>query len=252
MWITPTTHPSNILQQEALRCLAESHENNERSGAIILPTGSGKTRVAVTDTHRQNLSTIVYTAHTHEILEDAEREFLRHFPAADVSRFVKPPTTETLKRVNLISIQTLSRNLNAFEGVAVDYMVVDEFHHAAAKSYRNSIVKIAPNFLLGLTATPFRSDQQDVLKLCNNNVLISYDLKDGINLGILSPYHYFGYFDDIDYSKIQHNGIRYDIRDLERKLLVPERHRAIVEKWKEKAEGKATIAFCCSHQHARE
>jgi superfamily II DNA or RNA helicase len=70
-------------------------------------------------------------------------------------------------------------------------------------------------------------------------------------MGILSPYHYFGCIDDIDYSKVAHNGIRYDIKDLERALIIPERDRAIIAKWRERAEGKPTLAFCCSHEHAK-
>ena len=75
-------------------------------------------------------------------------------------------------------------------------------------------------------------------------------MREGIELGILCPYHYFGCFDDIDYSNIRHNGVRYDIRDLERALIIPERDAAIISKWREKAEGKPTLAFCCSHRHA--
>ena len=64
------------------------------------------------------------------------------------------------------------------------------------------------------------------------------------------PVYYFGCFDDIDYSNIRHNGVRYDIRDLERALIIPERDAAIISKWREKAEGKPTLAFCFSHLHA--
>ena len=128
---------------------------------------------------------------------------------------------------------------------------VDEFHHAAARSYRRSVDALQPEFLLGLTATPFRGDQQDVLELCNNNVVVDYDLRQGIEFGVLSPYHYFGCFDDIDYTDIRHNGTRYDVRDLERALVIPERDQAIIERWNEKALGKPTIAFCCSQTHAQ-
>ena len=75
-------------------------------------------------------------------------------------------------------------------------------------------------------------------------------MRAGIELGILCPYHYFGCFDDVDYSGIRHNGVRYDARDLERALIVPERDVAIIGKWREKAENKPTLAFCCSHLHA--
>jgi len=155
-----------------------------------------------------------------------------------------------LRRINLITIQSLVRNLEVFDGRQIDYMVVDEFHHAAAQSYRRSVDALQPSFLLGLTATPFRGDQQDVLELCDNNVIVSYELRQGIEFGVLSPYHYFGCFDDIDYTSIRHNGVRYDVSDLERALIIPERNEAVIAKWREKSDEKPTLAFCCSHSHA--
>ena len=89
------------------------------------------------------------------------------------------------------------------------------------------------------------------MKLCNDNVLVDYGLRDGIEFGVLCPYHYFGCFDDVDYSNIRRNGLQYDVRDLERALIIPERDAAIISKWIDKAEGKPTLAFCCSHIHAR-
>ncbi len=227
-----------------------THELDQPSGVLILPTGSGKTRVAVLDVIRSDFECVVYTAHSHEILEAAEDEFLKEIPRERIARFNDRPTKERLRSVNLITIQTLARNLEAFENRTVDYLVVDEFHHAAARSYRRAVESLNPSFLLGLTATPFRGDQQDVLELCNNNVIVDYDLRQGIELGVLSPYHYFGCFDDVDYTNIRHNGTRYEVGDLERALIIPERDEAIIRKWNEKAEGKPTIAFCCSHRHA--
>ncbi|MBM3162399.1 MAG: DEAD/DEAH box helicase [Chlorobi bacterium] len=247
---SPTNRTSNILQQAALHELRVTHELNQPSGAVILPTGSGKTRVAVLDIVRSNSKCVVYTAHSHEILESAEEEFLKEIPKEHVIRFSNRPSAECLCRINLLTIQTLARNLEIFRNKTVDYFVVDEFHHAVAKSYRSALNILSPVFLLGLTATPFRGDQQDVLELCNNNVIVDYDLRQGIEFGVLSPYHYFGCFDDVDYSNIRHNGIRYEIRDLERALIIPERDQSIIRKWREKAEGKPTIAFCCSQRHA--
>lgn len=247
---SPKTRTSNILQQEALSELSASHALGHKAGAVILPTGAGKTRVAVVDVRRRDPDTCIYIAHSHEILEDAENEFLRNFSQEGVHRFRSRPYSAQLKKINLITIQTLSRNLEVFKNRRVDYLIVDEFHHAAARSYRAAIRTLSPKFLLGLTATPFRGDRQDVLQICDENVIVCYEMRAGIELGILCPYHYFGCFDDIDYSNIRHNGVRYDVRDLERALIIPARDAAILGKWREKAEGKPTIAFCCSHRHA--
>jgi len=248
---SPKTRTSNVLQHEALRELAATHKLGQPAGAVILPTGAGKTSVAAIDIRRCDPDLCLYVAHSHEILQDAETEFLREFPRESVIRFQNRPRPEDLRKVNLMTIQTLSRNLGIFGGRRVNYLVVDEFHHAAAKSYRTTIDVLQPEFLLGLTATPFRGDRQDVLQLCHDNVVASCELRQGIELGILCPYHYFGCFDDIDYSDIRHNGQRYDIHDLERALIIPARDEAIVAKWREKADGKPTLAFCCSHRHAK-
>jgi len=247
---SPKTRTSNILQQEALSELSASHTLKHKAGAVILPTGAGKTRIAAIDVSRCDPGLCLYVAHSHEILEDAEREILREIPREAVHRFQTRPTVQQLKKVNLITIQSLSRNLDVFNGKTVDYLIIDEFHHAAAKSYRSSIEALSPVFLLGLTATPFRGDRQDVLDICNENVIVCYEMRQGIELGILCPYHYFGCFDDIDYSNIRHNGICYDVRDLERALIIHERDDAIISKWRDKAEDKPTLAFCCSHRHA--
>jgi superfamily II DNA or RNA helicase len=248
---TPANRTSNILQQAALAELRATHDLRQPSGALILPTASGKTRVAVLDMLRCQTRLGVYVAHSHEILQSAEEEFLKELPLEEVIRFDGRPILDALRRINLITIQSLARNLDVFEGRQVDYMVVDEFHHAAAPSYRRSVDALQPSFLLGLTATPFRGDQQDVLELCDGNVIVSYELRQGIEFGVLSPYHYYGCFDDVDYSDIRHNGVRYDITDLERALIIPERNAAIIAKWREKSDGKPTLAFCCSHSHAQ-
>ncbi len=153
--------------------------------------------------------------------------------------------------VNIVTIKLLSNNLEKLVGQQIDYLVIDEFHHAAARSYRRVLKALQPAFLLGLTATPFRGDQQDILKLCNNTIIVSHALRFGIETGVLCPYHYFGCLDSVDYSQIEHNGISYNVRDLERALIIPERDEAIIRKWREKAEGKLTLAFCCSIEHAK-
>src|SRR6266849_9110164 len=98
----------------------------------------------------------------------------------------------------------------------------------------NRLLRDAP---LGLTATPYRGDHQNIIDLCDGNVITNLSLRSGIDQGILAPYHYYGCFDSIDYSRIKHNGINYDIRDLERRLVIPERDTAVVEKWSELAPG---------------
>jgi superfamily II DNA or RNA helicase len=76
-------------------------------------------------------------------------------------------------------------------------------------------------------------------------------LRTGIDNGILVPYHYHGCFDDVDYSRLKHFASGYSVKDLNRALIIPERDEAIIRKWCSMAENMATLAFCCSHQHAK-
>jgi len=247
---SPKTRIFNHLQIESLRALDECHEIGQSSGVVILPPGTGKTRIAAEDAKKFGAKRALYVAHTHEILDVAQSEFEAVFGGKNVCRHESARSLRSPARANLVTIQLLSRNLNSINLKGFDYVIVDEFHHAAAKSYRRMLQQTEQEFLLGLTATPFRGDRQDILELCGNNALVNFELRTAVESGILSPYHYFGCFDDIDYTKIRHNGVRYDVSDLEKALIVPERDAAIIETWRKRCEDSPTIAFCCSHKHA--
>ena len=248
---SPPKRLLNVLQQDSLKALTTAHDLRQRAGLIVLPTGTGKTRIAAEDAKRTAAKRVLYIGHTHEMLDVAKSEFEAAFSAPKVAIHIVGKTLDKPGSVNISTIQLLRHNLVRLKPGAFDYVIIDEFHHAAAKSYREVLDRLKPPFLLGLTATPYRGDRQDIAELCGHNVLVDFDLRSGIDMGILSPYHYFGCFDDIDYSKVVHNGVRYNIKDLERALIIPERDRAIIATWREHAEGKPTIAFCCSHEHAK-
>lgn len=248
---SPRNRILNLFQKESLKALADARTRRLHAGLVVLPPGSGKTRIAAEDVARSGVAHLLYVAHSSEILDVAQSEFEAVFGKEEVQRHDKWVTLSTPNRANLATIQLLSRHISRVVLDKYDYIVVDEFHHAAAPSYRKLLQSAAPKFLLGLTATPFRGDRQDIYQLCEGNVLVSFELRDGIDSGVLSPYHYFGCFDDVDYSKIKTRGSQYDVHDLERALIIPRRDRAIIEKWREKAPGKATVAFCCSHEHAK-
>jgi superfamily II DNA or RNA helicase len=247
---SPTKRILNVFQLDALEALKSAHLRAEPSGLIILPPGSGKTRIAAEDAFRIGSGHILYVAHTAEILDVAQSEFEAVFETVNVTRHRSWNSLSSPNRVNITTIQLISKHLNNLSLGEYDYVVIDEFHRAAAPSYRKMLERANPRFLLGLTATPFRGDRQDIYQLCAGNALTSFELRDGIDAGILSPYHYYGCFDDIDYANISRQHGQYNIRDLERSLVIPRRDRAIILKWKEKADQKATVAFCCTHEHA--
>ena len=238
------------LQEETLKALAISHGLGQSAGLVVLPPGSGKTRIAAQDAQAMESKRVLYVAHTHEILDVAEAEFGAVFDPARIDR-LEAVSCAAGSVVHLATIQLLTRHLDQIDRNAYDYVIVDEFHHAAARSYRQLLDTLRPRFLLGLTATPFRGDRQEIAELCDRNVVVNYELRSGIELGILTPYHYYGCFDDIDYSQIRRDQGGYSIRDLERALVIPERDAAIIAQWRKLAEGTATLAFCCSRRHAK-
>ena len=247
---SPKKRILNVLQEETLRELAIARGLKQSSGLVVLPPGSGKTRIAAQDAQAMESKRVLYIAHTHEILDVAQAEFGAVFGLERVER-LETVSNVGSSAVHLATVQLLSRHLYRIDPDAYDYVVLDEFHHAAARTYRQLLDTLRPRFLLGLTATPFRGDRQDIAELCGGNVVVNYELRSGIELGILTPYHYYGCFDDIDYSLISRTQGGYNIRDLERALVIPERDAAIIDQWRKLAEGTATLAFCCSHRHAK-
>ena len=246
---SPKKRILNVLQEDTLKELRVAHDLRQSAGLVVLPPGSGKTRIAARDAQATKSKRILYVAHTHEILDVAEAEFGAVFGRTNVRRLDAVSDVGSAA-IELSTVQLLGRHLDQIDQRTYDYVVVDEFHHAAARTYRQLLSAVRPEFLLGLTATPFRGDRQDIVKLCNDNVVVNYELRSGIEHGILSPYHYYGCFDDIDYSRIRRSHGGYHVRDLERALIIPERDAAVVAKWRELAEGTATLAFCCSRRHA--
>ena len=83
-----------------------------------------------------------------------------------------------------------------------NYVVIDEFHHAVNDQYRRIVEYFRPQFLLGLTATPERMDGKNIYEICDYNVPYEISLKDGINKGMLVPFHYYGIYDETDYTKL--------------------------------------------------
>ena len=147
------------------------------------------------------------------------------------------------------SIQTLSRraHLERFREDDFDYIVVDEFHHACRTTYRRLIDYFEPKFLLGLTATPERTDGGDLLALCNQNLVHECGLVPGIRRGLLSPFHYHGIADLADYPQIPWRSISEEV--LTSTVATHAWAENAFEQWELHA-GQRTVAFCVSQRHA--
>jgi len=240
----------NAIQLEALEALADSRQRGYRRGLVVLATGLGKTWLSAFDSQQMNAKRVLFVAHREEILKQAEETFIRIRPDVKVGRY-NGQKKELNVDMLFASVQTLGRtsHLNLFGREHFDYVVVDEFHHAAASTYRKLLVHFEPRFLLGLTATPERTDQSDILALCDDNLVYTKDLFHGIETKLLCPFTYFGVADEVNYQEITWRNGKFDPQQLENQLATNARARHNFKHWQEKHQSR-TLAFCISKKHA--
>ncbi len=243
----PLPEPRPI-QQEALRALSDTRLAGFRAGMVTMATGLGKTWLAAFDAHQAGASRVLFIAHREEILKQSRDVFRRVNPEATMGLYFggeKDPDADFV----FATVQTLSGRLEHFDANAFDYIVVDEFHHAAATTYRSVLDHFAPRFLLGLTATPERMDGADLLSLCADNLVFDCDLIEGIRRDELVPFRYWGVPDPVDFEPIPWRNGRFDPAALEAAIETQDRARAAFHEWQSRR-GTRTLAFCASKHHA--
>ena len=246
----PPPQPNRI-QEEALKALDQTRTQGYRRGLVVLATGLGKTWLAAFDARQMGAKTILFVAHREEILRQAASTFLRIQPHARAGYYMGAQRDEA---ANLLfaSVQTLGReeNLSKFEPTHFDYVVIDEFHHASAHTYRRLLRHFTPRFLLGLTATPDRTDQADILALCDDNLVHDTNLLIGIEQGFLVPFHYFGIYDErVNYTEIPWRNGKFDPTALSARVSTQERADHALRIWNLRGRDR-TLAFCVSMSHA--
>lgn len=236
------------VQKEALAALAITRDEGQQAGLVVMATGLGKTYLAAFDVVETGADRVLFIAHRDEILQQARDSFRHVMPDASMGLF-QGATRDTHAQMLFASIQSLRHHLRVFRRDEFDYIVVDEFHHAAASSYRKVLDHFEPRFLLGLTATPDRLDGASILTLCNDNLVYQCDLVEGIRRELLSTFIYHGLTDPTDYAAIPWRNGRFDPDELDNAVVTRERAQAIYDGWAERR-GSRTLAFCISTKHA--
>ena len=245
----PTAPPTpHEIQEEALAALSATREAGNRAGLVVLATGLGKTWLSAFDS--EPFGRVLFVAHREEILRQALATYRAIRPGDRLGLFTGK-SKDAHARVLFASIQTLARpeNLERFRPGAFDYIVIDEFHHADAQTYRRIIRHFEPAFLLGLTATPERTDGGDLLALCDENLVYRCDLGEGIRRDRLAPFHYFGVPDLVDYANIPWRSRRFDEAALTEAVETTARAQNALDQWHQHGRGR-TLAFCVSQRHA--
>jgi superfamily II DNA or RNA helicase/diadenosine tetraphosphate (Ap4A) HIT family hydrolase len=243
----------NEIQLEALDALKKTRRAGHTKGLVVLATGVGKTLLAAFDAKAMGSERVLFVAHREEILGQAKDNWQRVFPDKVVGTY-QGGTHERDADLLFASVQTLSRasHLSQFTPEHFDYIVIDEFHHAAASTYRKILGHFRPRFLLALTATPERMDGRSLLDLCGDNLVYRRDLVHGISRRLLVPFHYFGVKDDVDFEPIPWRSGKFDAAVLTTAVATEARaEHALAEYEKRAGSGiRRTLCFCCTVEHA--
>jgi len=236
-------------QQAALDNLQTMRDQGESIALLYHATGTGKTVTAVSDAKRLGKRTL-FLAHTKELITQAQHTFNDIWDKAETGLYVAEQKDNNAYVV-CSSIQSMARNLDVFKPDDFGYVIIDECHHGTAETYRKVLSYFKPEFTLGLTATPDRSDGESILEDFKN-VAHKLDLQQAVELGELVPIRCIRVKTNVDLSTVRINGVKYYAQDLESKLFVPERNKILAETYLNYVKGKKTVVFCASVRHATE
>ena len=236
-------------QQEATKNLQKMREDGKTIALLYHATGVGKTITAATDAKAVGGRTL-FLVNALKLASQAQETFAKVWPEATLGEYTGSQKDMT-QTVIFATVQSISKDLEKFSPTDFDYLIVDECHHAAANTYQKIFTYFHPKFILGLTATPERSDGEDMLELFQN-VAHKMDLKTAVERGILVPIRCIRVKTNIDLTDVRINGIKYNSQDLESKLFIPERNQLIVDTYLKYVNGKKTVIFCASVDHAAE
>ena len=236
-------------QQEATKNLQKMREDGKTIALLYHATSVGKTITAATDAKAVGGRTL-FLVNALKLASQAQETFAKVWPEATLGEYTGSQKDMT-QTVIFATVQSISKDLEKFSPTDFDYLIVDECHHAAANTYQKIFTYFHPKFILGLTATPERSDGEDMLELFQN-VAHKMDLKTAVERGILVPIRCVRVKTNIDLTDVRINGIKYNSQDLESKLFIPERNQLIVDTYLRYVNGKKTVIFCASVDHAAE
>ena len=236
-------------QQEATENLQKMREDGKTIALLYHATGVGKTITAATDAKAVGGRTL-FLVNALKLASQAKETFAKVWPEATLGEYTGSQKDMT-QTVIFATVQSISKDLEKFSPTDFDYLIVDECHHAAANTYQKIFAYFHPKFILGLTATPERSDGEDMLELFQN-VAHKMDLKTAVERGVLVPIRCIRVKTNIDLTDVRINGIKYNSQDLESKLFIPERNQLIVDIYLKYVNGKKTVIFCASVDHAAE
>ncbi|MCY3879085.1 MAG: DUF3427 domain-containing protein [Rhodobacteraceae bacterium] len=251
--VTPKPH-----QAVALEALEAERQRGHHRNLVVAATGTGKTWISAFDYKRLRQSrqceSLLFVAHRDEILRQSQQVFQLVLHEADFGeRLVGGETPQSFRHV-FASVQSLRNRIEVIDPDQFDMVIVDEFHHAAAKSYEQLLSRLKPKVLLGLTATPERADGLPILHWFDDRIASESRLWDALEQGLLCPFHYFGINDGTDLSAVGFERGRYNAGELDKLFtgdhIRARRIRQAVENYVTDPGQMRALGFCAGVEHA--
>jgi superfamily II DNA or RNA helicase len=256
--VEPWPHQREILE----KLDAERRRHNRWKNLVVAATGTGKTIVAALDYKRLRQEPtlgpdprLLFVAHRQEILKQSLSAFRQVLRSGDFGELYVAGDVPTAWRHVFGSVQSLSQmDLERLKPEAFDVVIVDEFHRAGAPTYKRLLGHLTPKVLLGLTATPERTDSEDILHYFDGHIAAEMRLWDALERSLVCPFHYFGVHDNSDLSSIRWTRQGYDVGQLEKvytgndarvSLVLQELHKKL-----KSIHAMRALGFCVSIAHA--
>ncbi|WBL20125.1 DUF3427 domain-containing protein [Citricoccus sp. NR2] len=254
--VRPYPHQTIMLEDLAAeRSIHDRHRN-----LLVAATGTGKTVIAALDYrnlevdlgHRPRL---LFVAHRQEILAQARRTYREVLADGGFGELLVDGQVPQRWDHVFASVQSLSaERLEALARDRFDVIVIDEFHHASAATYRRLLEHLEPRELLGLTATPERADGLNVRELFGGRIASELRLWDALEADILVPFHYFGIADTVQLDRVGWRHGTYDVSELSTLYTGDDaRVRLVVRELQDKVgdlSAMRALGFCVSVDHA--
>lgn len=232
-------------QTDYLEDLENDRKSGKRSALVVLPTGTGKTVIALEDMKKLSI-------------ENGKIKSLVLAPTLDLARQWEREARNYSNSIGDIEVKTYAGAARSYYQDMpdkYDYVVVDEAHHGVAPVLKKAIQHYQPAFTLGLTATDKRLDTQK-LESVFGQYEEKLDLRQAIEKGLLCQIRAFRLESNIDLSEVRFNGKEYVSADLEKRIRVSSRNELIAEMLHKyfytRLPGKSGIVFCVSVDHAKE
>ena len=239
----------NFMQRRALKELNRYRATGVSRALVVAAAGSGKTYLAAFDALNFNPKRLLYIVHEGSILRRSMDTFADVFGNAVTYGIFDGGSKEMDMDFVFSTNLTMCKSLELFSKTEFDYIIIDECHHATAETYKKIINYFEPEFLLGLTATPERMDNQDVFELFDKNVPYELRLRDAIINDLVVPFKYYGIRDQlVDYGLAKNEERRMIAQ------LASEDHVDFITEQIEshRVDGKLkALAFCRNVTHAR-